>query len=114
MPGDKPHNTSAVGGVMGLMPVAYGNGGIDLLQKCLTAAESVQSSHTSNCGDYWCDVTLWSLADGPTRKTALGYWGTSRTLQADLEIRRCLVNLRPIKSPIKLLKCSGYNVYHLP
>ena len=26
IPGDKPHNTSSVGGLMGLMPVAYVNG----------------------------------------------------------------------------------------
>jgi hypothetical protein len=28
------HNTSSVGGVMGLMPVVYGNGGKNLLQEC--------------------------------------------------------------------------------
>jgi hypothetical protein len=58
MPGDKPHNTSSVGGVMGLKPVAYGNGGKNLLQECLTAVDSIQSSHTSDCDNYWCDVNL--------------------------------------------------------
>jgi hypothetical protein len=83
---------------MGLMPVAYGNAGENLLQVCLAAVESTQSSHTSNCGDYWCDVNLRSLVDAPTRKTALGYWAISRTVQAALEIWRCPVNLRPIRS----------------
>jgi hypothetical protein len=99
---------------MGLIPVAYGNGGENLLQVCLTAVDGRQSSHTCDCHNYWCDVKLWSLVDTTNRKTALGYWGTSRRVQAALEIWRCTVNLRPVTSLIKLLKCSGYNVYHLP
>jgi len=98
---------------MDLMPVAYVNGGENLLQVFLTAVDSIQSSHTSNCGDYRCDVNLWSLVDATTRKTALGYWDISRTVQAALKIWRCPVNLRPIESLIKLLKCSGYSVYLL-
>jgi hypothetical protein len=73
MTGDKPHNTSSVGGLMGLMPVAYVNGGENLLQVCLTAVDSIHSSHTSNCGDYRCDMNLWSLVDATTRKTS---WDT--------------------------------------
>lgn len=110
---DRPH-TSSVGGITCLMPVTYGNGGKNLLQECLTAVDSILSSDTSNCGDYWCDVNLWSLVDTITRKTALGYWGTSRTVQAALEIRRRPVNLRCIKSLIKLSKCSRHNAYQLP
>ena len=79
----------------------------------LTAVDSTQSSHTSKYGDYCCDVNLWSLLNRTTRKTALRYRDISHTVQGALEIWRHLVNLRPIKSVIKLLKCSGYNVYHL-
>jgi hypothetical protein len=90
---------------MGLMPR-----GENHLQVRLPAVDSIQSSHTSNSGDYQCDVKLRSPVDATTRKTALGYRGISRTVQAALEIRRCPINLRPIESLIKLLKCSGYNV----